>query len=378
MKSLVFALAIATTALGGIGLSSTADARDWDTIMDPYTAKYGDWKKIRKALRKRQKAGETFNGDDWFVLAAMCAIEPPEGPSRILNFTQRSPCKKDVPDYFARAGMNGTPLGFYWAAYYTRKYGGSDADAWRYAELGSRFADGDMGLTDRMFEMLGSIRIGQADMQQQQGQVDTLARRLVADGIYPASSTAGQATLANADLPSFGWLDFKNPRRCQFSDGWQRFMEGSYSFDPKSYLTVPATTTVPGTQTRTTGRIVRPEKEWESVVRVEADARGRWNGLTVLGAFTTFVEESHGVWGDGIRFAEPVDVVARRLTALGFVVNPDGSERRQVDKVEKIPYMEGGVRKVAENIDGVITRIERHDGATYFFCDEIFEASYGA
>lgn len=55
----------------------------------------------------------------------------------------------------------------------------------------------------------------------------------------------------------------------------------------------------------------------------------------MLGIFDTFIEESHGVWGDGIRFAEPVDVVARRLSELGFVVNLDGSERRQIDKVDR-------------------------------------------
>ena len=79
--------------------ASGASAREFGDITRPYTEKYGDWKKTRKALRKMQKKDQPMSGDDWFVLAAMCNIEPPEGPSMIMNFANRSPCKDDVVEF---------------------------------------------------------------------------------------------------------------------------------------------------------------------------------------------------------------------------------------------------------------------------------------
>ena len=64
--------------------ASGASAREFGDITRPYTEKYGDWKKTRKALRKMQKKDQPMSGDDWFLLAAMCNIEPPEGPSRTM------------------------------------------------------------------------------------------------------------------------------------------------------------------------------------------------------------------------------------------------------------------------------------------------------
>ena len=69
-------IAVAALLLGSSGVS----AREFGEITGPYTQKYGDWKKTRKALRKMQKKDQPMSGDDWFVLAAMCAIEPPKVP----------------------------------------------------------------------------------------------------------------------------------------------------------------------------------------------------------------------------------------------------------------------------------------------------------
>ena len=136
--------------------------------------------------------------------------------------------------------------------------------------------------------------------------------------------------IARGGVGDLGWLDFTNPRRCQWSRQAADVISGSMRFDERGERPIGQRVRVPGVSQPVMGRVSRPDRDgitWKSV-----DFRGQWNGLTVLGLTDGFFERSHGVDATGIRFAEPVETVARKLSAQGFVVNADGSERRQIDK----------------------------------------------
>jgi len=357
--------------------ASGASAREFGDITRPYTEKYGDWKKTRKALRKMHKKNQPMSGDDWFVLAAMCNIEPPEGPSMIMNFANRSPCKDDVVEYFVKAGMEGTPEGFYEAA---KMIGSGDA-AWLYAELAYRLAGNDTAFEDKAFSLLEDIWLDPASETRMKVQAAGMVTQLTSDGPYGGRASSTQTApqgnepqgndgyrspppIARGGVGDLRWLDFTNPRRCQWSRQAADVISGTMRFDERGERPIGQRVRVPGVSQPVMGRVSRPDRDgitWKSV-----DFRGQWNGLTVLGLTDGFFERSHGVDATGIRFAEPVETVARKLSAQGFVVNADGSERRQIDK-----------RGQYGDFDGVLTRIERKDGETIFFCNEIFWASYG-
>ena len=354
-------------AAGALLMASAppVEARTFKDIMDPYSAKYGDWKKIRKAMLQRQKAGETFSADDWFVLGAMCAIEPPKGPSKILNMLEGSPCKNKVIDYFERAGAMGNPRGFNQASYYARTRGKNPARAWYFAQLAYRLSGDDADLAADALERIEEVRLAASERERVLVQVDTEAGRLAASNAYGSNAARPAAA---AMPPSMGWLDFENPRRCTWSDAAMRIFDNATGFDEsKMYGTIPASVRIPGVAKPVTSRITRPDRSVPSMVVYYLDFKGRWNGLTVLGLTNTFLEESHGVHGMGIRFAEPVSVVADRLLKAGFVVNPKGGPRDQIDKRDR----DG-------NIDGVMTFLKRQNGETVFLCDEVYYASYGA
>ena len=352
-----------------------AQARTPSEIYGPVFARYKTITDARKKLRNDEKKGRLTSGDDYYAMAYACQYEEPASQSMILTALSRSRCKDKSAEYFAEAGNRGVPEGFLAAANFI----GQGDQAYIYAQMAFQLSGQDSALRGEALDAIARLRSTVGDVATLDQRAIQQATVLASNGAYSGLRNAATTVDVQNRLPNLAWLNFKNPKRCHYSDGWAKVVQGAYKVDDRNYVAVPATTTVPGSNQRVTGRIVRPEKDWQSVVRVEADVKGQWNGLTVLGIFTTFVEESHGVWGDGIRFAEPVEVVAQRLAAAGFVVNRDGSERRQIDKIDRYPYKdEKGRQQVAENIDGVITSIERKNGATYFYCDEIFEASYGA
>lgn len=375
MKHLL-ALATAAVVLTAAPVEQ-AEAREFRDIVKPYYDRYGKWQNVRKQMRKRLKNGETFTGDDWFALASVCAIKPPDSGSIILNLANKSPCRKQTVEYFINAAQNGTPRGYLQASKWTELLGGNPREAWTYAALAYRFSARDPDLMRDARSHVSALGFSptEADLQT----VNRTAMQLVANGVYPGDGPSGDVRLADLSGPDLSWLDFKNPGRCQYGDGWRKLMEDSMSYDERTNNMVPSTATIPGTSTRVKSRFVSLNRSYGDEIRVETDFKGQWQGLTVLGTFLTFIQASDGFWGDGIRFAEPVDVVAKRLSELGFVVNLDGSERQQVDKVLRSRFTgPSGRTEIAEDIDGVITQIVRKNGQTYFYCDEVFNASYGA
>jgi hypothetical protein len=369
-------LAAASMALAA---PASVSAREFGDITGPYFDRYGgDWKKVRKEMRKRLKKGEAFSGDDWFTLAAMCAIEPPGSASIIMNLMNKPPCKGEVIEYFTNAGNAGTPRGFLMAATYQVKYDGDALAALESAQLAYRLSGQDTQLAGDALDKIGELQVGAAQASAAQSRAETRAAQLVSSSVYSAAQ-ASQSDMAAASLPQLSWLDFDNPKRCQWSQTAYDVVGGAMRNDETTnYSTRPATTRVPGIAGTVTGRISRPARDAPSYVVIDVDFRGRWNGLTVVGLTDSLLEESHGVYGKGIRFAEPVREVAAALSRAGFVVNADGSVREQVDKELKFPYVdERGRKQVARNIDGVETSITRKGGETVFLCNEMFEASYG-
>lgn len=365
--------AVTSFVVGG-----SVEARDRNTIMAPYYEEHGDYKDIRSHLRRQLRRDRPMSGDDYFTLAVTCTFEPPPSQSIILTLIDRSPCKDEVSTYFLEAGMNGTPEGFLELGTAM----GPGSGGYLYTQLAYLLSNGDIALREQALGEMASMRSGLANAAQIDMQADALANQLVASGKYTARlDLPGEDTarLAQALGPQLDWLDFADAGRCRWSRSARDVLNGAYRLDETTnFSAAPATVRVPGINQPVRGRLTRPEPDAPNYVQVFVDFRGRWNGLTVLGLTDAFLEESHGVYGTGIRFAEPVETVAARLSELGFVVNPDGSERRQVDDVLRSEFVDGnGRRQVFEDIDGVITTISRDNGETVFLCNEVFEASYG-
>ena len=367
-----------SAALAALLVSSPgASAREFADITRPYMEKHGNWKQMRKALRKQLKNGQPMSGDDWFVLAAMCDIVPPSGPSKIMNLANGSPCREEVIEYFVNAGMNGTPMGFERAAFYVLRRGGTAQQAWPYFALAERFGGGDPDLRRELDKLQPQMRGGLTEAQRME--VNATAMQLVADGVYGGSNedaSRGQGyrsppPIARGDSTNLRWLNFDDPAQCEWSAEALRVLEGSYRFDDDrmTNITVPATTRLPGGGGNVTGRVSWPSGRNSNHVQIDVDFTGSWNGLTVVGLTDAFLEESDGLFGKGIRFAEPVSEVARKLRRAGFVVNLDGSHREQVDEVETNRF-EG---KVYRNINGVVTSITRQGDETVFLCNYVYE-----
>lgn len=370
-KRSVLAVALAALVLTAPG----ASAREFGDITGPYLQKYGKWKKTRGALLKQLKRGEPMSGDDWFTLAAMCDIVPPSGPSKIMNLINGSPCREEVIEYFVNAGMNGTPRGFERAAFYVMRRGGTAQEAWPYFALAERFAGQDFDLQNDLAELRAKMAGGLTAAQQTE--VNATAMKLVADGVYGSAQNAATQgyqsppPIARGNATNLRWLNFENSARCTWSREAEGVMQGSYRFDDNrmTNITVPATTRLPGGGPTVTGRVSWPSGRNSNHVQIDVDFTGTWNGLTVLGMTDAFLEESDGLFGKGIRFAEPVSEVARALRNAGFVVNLDGSTREQADEVETTRYQ----GKVYRNINGVRTSITRRGGETVFLCNEVWE-----
>lgn len=338
-------------------------AREPGEIYGPVFARYKTITDARKKLRNLEKKGDLNSGDEYFALAHACQYEEPESRSMILTALGRSRCKDKSGEYFVEAGVRGTPEGFLGAAQFI----GQGDQAYIYAQVAYQLAGNDAALRSEALDAIARLRSGLGNVAALDAQAVQLATRLVAEGAYPGLRAAATTVDVENRLPTLSWLDFKNPARCTWSDAAVRVFETATGFDEnRMYGTIPATTRVPGIEQPVTSRVTRPDQSVPSMVVYYLDFKGTWNGLTVLGLTNTFLEESHGVHGTGIRFAEPVSTVAERLTRAGFVVNPAGGHREQVD-----------ARDRDGNIDGVTTYLGRKNGETVFLCDEIFYASYG-
>lgn len=350
-----------------------APARDFKTITSPYFAKYKTFKKIRSTLRKKLKKDAALTGDDYYMLGVTCAYEPPPSQSIILTMMDKSPCKEQVVEYYVQAGMNGAPEGFYEAA----KRSGSGEPAYLYAQLAYRLAGADAELRDQALALMSEVRSTAGDTARIDQQAQGMAAQLTASGIYRMQNQAPtQAQLASASLPQLNWLAFSNPKTCEWSAAAENVLRGAYTFDDKrmTNITVPATTRLPGTGEAVKGQVSWPSGRNSNHVRIDVDFKGSWNGLTVLGLTDEFLEESDGLWGKGIRFAEPVGVVAQKLAQSGFVVNADGSEREQVDQVETTRFPdERGRMRTYRNINGVVTSVSKRNGETVFLCNYVFQ-----
>ena len=378
-----FVLALATLAV--FTAPSSVSARDYKTIMAPYTEQYGDWKKIRSAMRKRQKNGEIRTGDDWFVLAAMCNIEPPRGPSRIMNFANRSPCKDEVVEYFVKAGMEGTPEGFREAARIIE----TGEPAYLYASLAFQLSGTDRALADEALTLLENNRLAPELTERAFRQAQGMAQQLRAQGIYTTGFTGApdspggqdgyrspppidRGRSATSSSGNLAWLDFVDPAMCEWNSDADAVFSDSIRFNSAGTRALPNTVRVRGFSAPVTSRLERVNRNRATELDVYVDFEGRWNGLQVLGLTRTFIERSDFVNSFGLRFREPVREVAARLAASGFLVNADGSTRDSSKRrVERWAGPDGGGS--VEVIDGAITRIFRRGGETVFLCDRVYE-----
>lgn len=369
-------IGVQLVVLASLGLAITPTqlaAREFKAISGPYVAQYKTFKKIRSALRKKLKKGAALSGDDYYMLGVTCAYEPPPSQSIILTMMDKSPCKDQVVEYYIEAGMKGAPEGFYEAA----KRSGTGEPAYLYAQLAYRLAGADAQLRGEALALMGEVRSSAGDTTRIDQQAEGMATQLASSGIYRMQNQApSEAQLASAGLPQLNWLKFSNAKTCEWSATAENVLSGAYTFDDKrmTNITVPATTKLPGSGKPVRGRVSWPSGKKSNHVRINVDFKGRWNGLTVLGLTDEFLEESDGLWGKGIRFAEPVDVVARALAKNGFVVNADGSEREQADEVDTVRLPdERGRMTTYRNINGVLTSVTRRDGETVFLCNYVYQ-----
>ncbi|MDZ4306651.1 hypothetical protein [Allopontixanthobacter sp.] len=173
------------------------------------------------------------------------------------------------------------------------------------------------------------------------------------------SPAAGSAEPAKV-LPNLEWLDFRSPKQCEWSDEANRVFFTGVRFDErKDYIPVPATTNIPGISNLVTSRMI-VTAESPNIITYYVDFDGRWNGLTVLGLMGIHDKDSLAGDRTGIRFAEPVGTVARKLAQAGFLVNANGGD----DPQETIHFED-------EALYGVSTFLGSRNGETVFLCYEI-------
>lgn len=183
---------LAAIMLAAIAQPSIAAARDYEQIVRPFYERHGTYKKVRSALRKQLERDRVLPADAYFTLATTCEIEPPKGPSIIMNALEKSPCKKEAADYYLEAGRGGLPLGFLRAA---RLQGKSDA-AFVNGQLAYQFAGADKKLRGDALELLAYQLDGAPYNVAADQRAQVAALRLVDLGIYPAAGpTADLATL---------------------------------------------------------------------------------------------------------------------------------------------------------------------------------------
>ena len=367
-----FMISAVACSLAAAGMASPAQARDANEIYAPIFAQYKSITDARKKLRNKEKKGQAMSGDEYFAMAVACSYEEAPSQSIILTALSRSKCKDMVGDYYLEAGRRGTPEGFLAAA----KMEANAHDAFGFAQLAYQLSGEDGALRDEALQLMSDLqpRVANAALANQQSM--QISQQLVAGGRYASlRNPAGTQELANI-APRLDWLNFANPKRCTWSDAASQVISGAFTFDDRrmTNITVPATTRIPGTGQQVRGRVSWPSGKSSNHVQIDIDFPGRWNGLTVVGLTDAFLEESDGLWGRGIRFSEPVEVVSRRLAAAGFLVNPDGSDREQADEVENFTMEDNNGRlQKYRNINGVVTSVTRVGNETVFLCNYVYQ-----
>lgn len=364
MKRFIAAIFVATVTVSAP--VESAAAREFKDIVQPYYDRYGKWQDVRKAMRKRLKNGEAFTGDDWFTLASVCAIQPPQSQSIILSLTSKSPCRKQTVEYFVKAAEAGTPRGYLQASKWVMLLGGTAQGAWPYAALAYRFSTRDADLaTDARAHI---AELGYTPSEGEVQAVNRMAMQLVANGVYPGDGQSSDVRLADLSGPDLSWLNFKNPKRCEWGDdAWLPFVNSvrvTRSGGP--WQAFP--TKLPDTGQEVGVRIIRNEPVQNEPF--EYDFEGRWNGLRVVGLRSGSMKGYPFKYsGTAMRFRDPVSVVAPKLADLGFPVNADGSLFLQ-EKPRRERYSGPDGSGVATVVDTLATWVVRRGDETYFFCDQ--------
>lgn len=181
-------------------------------------------------------------------------------------------------------------------------------------------------------------------------------RALAAEGTEAEPAAAGGGP--SDALPDLsGLLDFAAARDCDWSEEAYRVFEEASVFGD-DYVSRPGTVTIAGLDAPVTARLERPYDDAPDFVQVYLDFEGRWLGLRVVGLADAFIEEGDGVWSKGIRFDAPVSEVAAALSAAGFDVSADGSQR------EREISSENGDRMV------MASAVVREGDETLFLCNQ--------
>ena len=363
MKRLLGAIAAVSVLV--IAPMEGAAAREHKDIVKPYYDRWGKWQKVRKEMRKRLKEGETFTGDDWFVLASVCAIQPPGSGSMIRDALNKSPCRKQAVEYFVKAAENGTPRGFLEAAQWTKLLGGTSAQAWPYAALAYRFSARDPDLTADARAYIG--KIGYSPSEVDTHAVNRTAMQLVANGIYPADGVLDARQLAATGRPELSWLDFADPATCEWSREAVDVMNSAVKYSRGGNgPAVPSAVSFPNQIGTIMSRI--DEDQGDGLTHFYVDVPGKWHGLDVVGLKRILLYRSDSVNSWAIRFRQSPSEVISTVKRLGFPVNANGSTR--YTDVKRTQRFEDGYSEVV--IDEIVTLVEADRGETVFYCSRYY------
>ncbi|MGI9376245.1 MAG: hypothetical protein ACR2PC_09135 [Tsuneonella suprasediminis] len=360
-KALPVAVAAGMVMIG----PTTAQARPSGEIVGPVLKQHSSITKMRKTLRGREKKGQSLTGAEYYALAFSCGYEEPKGPSKIMNFLSQSKCTDQIAEYYVQAGMHGTPEGFLAAG----KAIGTGDKAYMYGQAAYQLAGNDSELRSDALEFLSEIRDGVSSPAQANQQATALAASLVSNRRYASSSSAApDSVVAAGAKPKLTWLDFKNPKRCEWGPLAFKPFVNSVRATGKNGAWRAYPTRIPGISKPAGIRIIRNERVQNEPF--EYDFEGRWNGLNVVGLRQGSMQGYPFKYsGTAIRFSDPVSVVVRRLASLGFPVKPDGS-LYLVEKPRRERYSGPDGSGVATVVDTLATWVVRRGKETYFFCDQ--------
>ena len=162
-------------------------------------------------------------------------------------------------------------------------------------------------------------------------------------------------------------LDFKDAVACEWSVAADTIFENSKVFGD-DYVTRPGTVAIPGIDKQVTAKLSRPDAEAPDLIELALDFKGEWLGLQVTGLSDMFYEESGGIFGRAIRFDASLAETAKALSAAGFRINADGSERAYTaDNPDKAISQDDFMGE-----EFVLTWLEEKDGETQFGCNLIY------